>query len=352
MPAIVNLLAAKRLPGLNTMSDFPLSIALPKVTIAIPTLNRVGYLRLALKSALAQTYPNIEVIVSNNASTDDTAGYLNSCTDPRLRVLHQATLLPMTGNWNACLTDATGEYFLLLSDDDILEPDAIRELVSGFAQQDGHTPPGLVYCGGCVINSAGDVTRILRSSPPRESARDLILAFLEDKRDLRFCAVLLRTADLLPGFPASYKVACDAAVWMRAVIRHGSAVFIPKPLVRYRLHPNLSAATDLEVWRAEYKQLLELVIAEDDGVGRPDPGFAKHLSAVIRKVERDLIVGRINQEFGRNRGKALLEYGRRIPAFASARGLLSLTKGIVALSLGERCRTWLRSKLRKQPTLE
>ena len=326
--------------------------SIPKVTIAIPTLNRACYLRVAVESALSQTYGNIEVIVSNNASSDATSTYLDSLIAPRLIVLNQTVLLSMTDNWNVCLTAATGEYFLLLSDDDLLEPDAINELIGGYAKLDGYPVPGLVYCGGCVIDSAGDVTRLLKPSPPREAARDLITAFFEGERDLRFCGVLLRTADLLDKFPATYKVACDAAVWMKIAMRHGTAVYIPKSLIRYRLHPNLSSATHLDVWRSEYRQLLELVLREDERAVCPDPRFAMHLRSVIRRVDRNMIIGRINQSFRNNKVKALLEYGRRLSAFLSPVGLVLLAKGIISLFLNDRTRIWLKKILRKQPAFE
>ena len=323
-----------------------------KVTIAIPTLNRVGYLRLALESALGQTYENIEVIVSNNASTDDTAQYLGLCTDARLRVLQQPELLPMTENWNACVAAAKGEYFLLLSDDDILEPDTVRELVAGYAIQDGHHAPGIVYCGCLTIDAAGDeIARANRQSPPRETARELIQAFFDGKRDLCFCAVLLRTADILPGFPASYKVACDAAVWMRACMRGGSAVFIPKQLVRYRIHQNLSSATSLDIWRGEYRQLHELAIAEDKRANTPDPMFAKRMHSIVQRSYRCLIVSRINESLRTRRGRRLLEYGHHVSDFWSLLGLLTLGKAIIMLFLSERTRTWLRLRRREQSAL-
>jgi glycosyltransferase involved in cell wall biosynthesis len=325
---------------------------LPKVTVAIPTLNRVGYLRLALESALAQTYPNIEVVVSNNASTDATAIYLASCTDPRLKVVHQTSRLPMTNNWNACLTAATGEYFLLLSDDDLLEPNAIRELVAGYANPNGVAEPGIVYCGGCIIDSIGDIKRPFKASPPREAARDLILAFFRGNRDLWFCGVLLRTTDVRPGFPTNLKMACDAAVWMRAAIQHGLAVYIPKSLVRYRLHSSLSYTSHVDSWRADNKQLLELVIAEDGRAGNPGPGFARRLRSVVTRVDRHLIIGRINQSFHQKKGRALLEYGRHLNAFVSPAGLILLAKGIISLFLNDRSRMWLKRKLRTRPTPE
>lgn len=306
--------------------------SLPKVTIGIPTLNRVGLLRHALESALGQTYANLEVVVSNNLSTDGTADYLHACTDSRLVLLEQKILLPMTANWNACLAAATGEYFLLLSDDDILEPDAILKMVAEYTRPDREFP-GIVYCGGRIIDSEGAVTRPFRTSPLREPARILIAAFFEGKRDLWFCAVLLRTVDLAAGFQTGYKVACDTAVWMTAVLRHGTAAFVPEPLVSYRQHRNLSSATSLEVWRSEYKQLYELAAAEDRASDSPDPAFASNLDRIMRQLDRSLIAGRINETHAKRKIRGLLEYARYLQVFANPRGLFFLFKAIGRLFL-------------------
>lgn len=325
-------------------------MTIPKVTIAIPTLNRVGYLRLALESALRQTYGHLEVVVSNNASTDGTASYLDSCTDPRIRILRQTELLPMTENWNACLAAATGEYFLLLSDDDILDPNAIRELVAGYGPHDGHSAPGVVYSGGGFINSAGEVTRVFRHSPVQETAWDLMPAFLEGNRDLYICAVLLRTADVLPGFPTTYKTLCDIAVWMRATMRRGPAVFIPKQLAFYRVHESLSYVTPLDVSLADYRLLYKLAMEEDRRAGVPDPAFAKKMRLAMQRCEQVLIVDRVNRTFRKNKARALLEYSRHLPSFGSIPGLLFLCKGIAILLLSDESRIWLRQRLRKSST--
>ena len=320
----------------------------PKVTIAIPTLNRVEYLRLALRSALGQTYDNLEVVVSNNASTDETASFLTGCLDPRLRVLQQAETLSMTENWNACLNAATGEYFLLLSDDDLLEPDAIRQLVGGYSHEEGQPAPGVVYCGGVIIDAAGEVTRSFRRSPEKEEAHSLILEFFEGRRDLWFCGVLLRTADVRPGFPPTYKVACDAAVWMRSVMRHGYAVFVPGQLVRYRLHASLSSATRQEIWRGEYKQLQQLVLAKERQAGKPDPVFCKRLGRVLQTIDRSHVLASIHASFGGNKLRLLLEYGRQLPAFLTPSGLVHMGRELARVLLGQRIFGWL-WKVRNRP---
>ena len=104
----------------------------PLVSIAIPTWNRSGYLVSAVRSALSQTYKQIEVVVSDNASTDDTAMRMGEFSDPRLVFLRQTQNLGMIGNFNACLNAARGSLFVMLSDDDSLEPTAIHELTRPF----------------------------------------------------------------------------------------------------------------------------------------------------------------------------------------------------------------------------
>ncbi|MBS3937574.1 MAG: glycosyltransferase family 2 protein, partial [Peptococcaceae bacterium] len=105
----------------------------PLVTVAIPTRNRANYLREAIRSALSQTYTALEVIVSDNASADNTQEVVNGFSDPRIRYFRHETGLEMVSNWNYCLEQATGEFFLLLSDDDALESDAITWFVEQFA---------------------------------------------------------------------------------------------------------------------------------------------------------------------------------------------------------------------------
>jgi glycosyltransferase involved in cell wall biosynthesis len=70
------------------------------VTVAIPTRNRSRWLRAALESALGQTYPKLRVVVSDNASTDDTAQVVSSFADARLAYHRSDVDVGMFGNLN------------------------------------------------------------------------------------------------------------------------------------------------------------------------------------------------------------------------------------------------------------
>lgn len=86
----------------------------PLVTIAIPTYNRANlYLTQAIESAINQTYPNLEIIISDNCSTDDTEMVIRSFKDPRIRYFRQEKNIGGNNNFNFCLKQARGEYFFI-----------------------------------------------------------------------------------------------------------------------------------------------------------------------------------------------------------------------------------------------
>lgn len=97
-------------------------MGLPRIEIVIPTLDRAEMLAAAIKSALAQDYPDLGVIVSDNASSDATPEVCRSFSgDPRFRHVRQVRRLPMYEHWHRLLEEAVcADWVLLLSDDDML----------------------------------------------------------------------------------------------------------------------------------------------------------------------------------------------------------------------------------------
>jgi Glycosyl transferase family 2 len=223
----------------------------PKVTIAIPTYNRQDYLKAAVASSLAQTYPHIEVIVSDNASTDGTAAWLQGQRDPRLVSLRQSTNLGMMGNWDACLVHATGDFFLLLSDDDLLEPEAIARMVTVFMGAGG-TSLGMVYGRADIIGPQGELLDHGTTAPTREPASETIQGFFLSRRPTYPCTILLRTEDLRVAGGYSHEgltLSCDARAWMAAALRHGHVGFVTEVVAKYRVHPGrLTAQSHIETW--------------------------------------------------------------------------------------------------------
>jgi glycosyltransferase involved in cell wall biosynthesis len=103
----------------------------PLVTLAVPTLNRTDYLREALESVLAQDYPNLEILVSDNGSRDATPGLARAVIqdDPRVRFRRNEATVPIHEHFTQCIEAARGEFFVLLCDDDRISPSFVSELV-------------------------------------------------------------------------------------------------------------------------------------------------------------------------------------------------------------------------------
>ena len=102
----------------------------------LPTRNRLQYLRFAVESVLRQDDPDWELVVSDNDSEDDIAGYVASLGDDRVRYVRTDSFVPVTENWNNALRHSTGDYFVMLGDDDALLPgyfSAMRRHVERFA---------------------------------------------------------------------------------------------------------------------------------------------------------------------------------------------------------------------------
>jgi glycosyltransferase involved in cell wall biosynthesis len=321
-----------------------------KVTIAIPTRNRAGYLRLSLASALAQTYENLEVVVSNNACSDETSNVLNSICDPRLRVLYQPTLLGMMQNWNACLSAATGKYFLMLSDDDILEPTAIEEMVDAYEESESRGDNiGFVYCSGVVIDHDGNTLSVARKAPTLENAERLIVAFFNGRRDLWPCVILFRSEDIVQGYDPRFALGADAAQWMRLVVSYGSARFVDRRLARYRVHQNTTINTRVEIWRKENDSLGDFIV---EAMRKNGPGgecVARHVRKAVHRMNVRITSELINHSWRSDKQHAFSEYKKNIAMFTSSYGLMTLTKGIVLLMLPDSFRAWVRRWLYSRP---
>lgn len=103
----------------------------PRVVACVATRNGAVFISHTLATLAAQTYPNLQILVSDDASTDDTAAlclaYANR--DPRFQVVRQTRRLGWVGNVNALLGLAQGDYIFLMPHDDRLRPTYVTRLV-------------------------------------------------------------------------------------------------------------------------------------------------------------------------------------------------------------------------------
>ncbi len=126
-----------------------------RVSILIPTLNRLALLKETLESARHQTYPDLEILVSDNGSVDRTRDHVAqvSAVDARVRLLPARPSPDMFSNFNYLVEQSGGDAFCIVSDDDRLLPEYVDHLVRPLMAD-----PGVVasFCDHWIISSSGE----------------------------------------------------------------------------------------------------------------------------------------------------------------------------------------------------
>jgi len=210
----------------------------PFVTIAVPTFNRAPLLGRCVTSALAQTYENFEVLVSDNASTDETPNVLSQFTDRRLRVLRQKNNIGLLPNWNACLAGARGDYIIFVSDDDRIAPWLLQRCVEIIRREP--QVPIVVALSNIYSESIGKTFAARVSKSLETGIRDgsaILTEFLTDKITVTMSSVMMRTALLRQrgGVPLDFPHTADVAAWAPLLLL-GNAGFVNEACATFACH--------------------------------------------------------------------------------------------------------------------
>lgn len=125
----------------------------PKVSVCIPTYNTARYLPEAIESVLAQEFTDYELVICDNASTDETPDICRRYHDQRVRYMRFEEFVGQAANWNRCLDLATCEYVVLLHADDVLRPAFLKRATE---MLDNNSHAGLVHCSVQHIGQTGE----------------------------------------------------------------------------------------------------------------------------------------------------------------------------------------------------
>ncbi|MCK9265608.1 glycosyltransferase family 2 protein [bacterium] len=125
------------------------------ITIGVPTYNSGRYIKECLDSIIAQSYTNLEIIVSDNGSTDDTKNIVLSYNDPRIIFRENRENLYCYGNYNAILRYAKGDFISFYHSDDIYTPQIVEKQVEFLNSNNG---VGAVFTEAFEIDTLGKTT--------------------------------------------------------------------------------------------------------------------------------------------------------------------------------------------------
>jgi Glycosyl transferase family 2 len=194
----------------------------------MPVHNGARFLRQAIDSVLSQTYRDLELLVVDDGSTDDSVAIAGSVGDPRLRCLSGHGHRGLVRTLNTGLRAATGDYVARLDADDVARPDRIEKQV---ALLDRDPAVALVGSLARLIDERGAATGIVRR--PVSALAIRWYALLENP--LIHSAAMFRreVVAALGGYDESLPLAEDLDLWGRMLQQHGVAN-IAEPLIDYR----------------------------------------------------------------------------------------------------------------------
>lgn len=231
----------------------------PLVTIAIPTCNRAdSYLKKSLQSAVKQTYQNIEIVVSDNASTDDTEAVIKHVNDPRIRYFKQSRNIGGLNNANFCLEQAQGDYFLLLHDDDFIDNDFVNVCMEAVNHDINF---GIILTGTRVIDENGAVIHEDTNKVEGYSITDFILGWFDYKVPLYLCSTLYNTRRLkeMGGFRSKKNLYEDGVALFQLAAKFGRKD-IRDIKASFRRHSdNSGSAASISDWCEDSLYLLDIM---------------------------------------------------------------------------------------------
>ena len=218
---------------------------LPLVSILIPTHSRPDYAELALQSALAQTYPRIEIIINDNSEDTLTqqrfAPYLARHKHIDYQWIPGCDAME---NFQYCYSRATGEYINYLMDDDLFHPEKIQKMMSFMLAKPSI---GLVTSFRQLIDANGAPIEPIAGTERKFEVDTLIegrslgSTILANGHNMigEPTTALFRKSDVGPVFGRflgkQYTTLSDVATWL-AVLAHKDGVYLPEALSYFRIH--------------------------------------------------------------------------------------------------------------------
>ncbi|MDJ0618762.1 MAG: glycosyltransferase family 2 protein [Calothrix sp. MO_192.B10] len=215
----------------------------PLVSIIIPTYNRCHYLQQAIDSAINQTYQNIEIIISDNCSIDDTQEIVESFLDSRIKYWQHPQNIGMFANQMHGFKMARGKYIASLHDDDIWEPDFLAKLVPTL---EAHPNSILAFCDQYIIDGEGNIDNVATERYTKSYQRHLLLEgvyqpfsriALIDKSIPTAAACLIRREFVnWDNIPPEVGGMWDLYLTYLCCTSSYGAYYVPEKLTRYREH--------------------------------------------------------------------------------------------------------------------
>jgi len=211
----------------------------PRISVLIPTYNYARYLPEAIESVLEQDWRDLELLISDDGSTDGSAEVIAAyaAKDSRIRFRIHPTNLGMVQNWNWCLSEARGECIKFLFGDDKL---ASRQALGKLLELLETTPSAtLVASARYVLGEKSEILDLWDDFGKSgvHNGPEVIVRCLNETGNLigEPSAALFRKRDAARGFNLRYRQLVDMEFWFH-LLEQGDFIYSPEPLCCFRQH--------------------------------------------------------------------------------------------------------------------
>ncbi len=251
------------------------------ISIIMPCYNSSAHLEEAVVSALGQSYSNVELLVVDDGSTDNTPKILQQLTEKyreRLRTFSQQNKGPYPAR-NLALSHAKGEYIVFLDSDDYWDTKILFKLYNAIQVHD----VDVAYCGWQNVgeHTPGDRPYI----PPRYEEGDIVKQFLHGCPWPIHAALIKRhIIEAIDGFSTRYFSSMDYDLWLRILTVTNNIKLLPEVLAFYRWH------SSGQISAVKWRQVLDAWNVRRDFISN-NPKLIAHLDkAKLRKDTDDFLL--------------------------------------------------------------
>jgi glycosyltransferase involved in cell wall biosynthesis len=212
----------------------------PLVSVCIPTYKGGEFISKTIDSVINQTYKNIELIIVDDKSPDDTASVVKNYSDPRIRYVVNQTNLGPEANWIKCQQLASGVYFKLLPHDDIIAAECVEKQVA-ILESDTDREISIVFGMREIIGPNGKIlmTRgIPGGNHGRIASNELISTCVRSGANIigepGNGMIRRELIEKIGGYDAKFPYLVDLDYWFR-VLRHGDGFYMKNVTSSFRL---------------------------------------------------------------------------------------------------------------------
>lgn len=197
----------------------------PLITVILPVYNRQETIANAIQSILDQTYPNFELIIVDDASTDNTLRVIRQFKDERIKIIENFSNIGVSGSRRCAFESSEGNYIALMDSDDISLPNRLEKQEKVFSAN-----PEVVICGGWMqeLNSK----KVLKY---KERHEDILIESLIRSPIANPTAMMRSNILHAISYNEELKYGEDYDFWSRAMW-YGTVYNIQEPLVLYNVH--------------------------------------------------------------------------------------------------------------------